>query len=110
MYTGDMISGTEAARIHLVNKAVPAAELMAEARRLAAKLARVPVPAIKFNKAAINHALLLAGLHNSWLFNAETTAELHCTEPGRAWMRRLYEQGLAEFLRAREAPFEDLDG
>ncbi len=109
MYTGDMISGTEAARIHLVNKAVPAAELMAEARRLAAKLARVPVPAIKFNKAAINNALLLAGLHNSWLFNAETTAALHCTEQGRAWMRRLYEQGLAEFLRAREAPFEDLD-
>ena len=70
----------------------------------------MPPPAIKFNKAAINNAQLLAGLHNSWQFNAETTAALHCTEPGRDWMRLLFEQGLAAFLKTREAPFEDLDG
>ncbi|GMV44695.1 MAG: enoyl-CoA hydratase [Pseudomonadota bacterium] len=109
MYTGDMIDGVEAARIHLVNKAVPRAQLMPEARRLATKLARMPRPAIKFAKAALNHQQTTAGLRSSWDYNLETTAMLHASEPGRLWMRRLKEMPLEDFLALREAPFEGLD-
>jgi enoyl-CoA hydratase/carnithine racemase len=109
MYTGDLIDGREAARIHLVNKAVPRAQLMDEARRLARKLARMPLPAIKFAKAALNHQQLAAGLDSSWQYNLESTATLHATEEGRRWMRRLKEMPLSEFLRLRERPFEGLD-
>lgn len=109
MYTGDMISGKEAVAMNLVNKAVPADRLMDEARRLAAKLARIPTPAIKFNKLAINQSQLLAGLHNSWLYNAEAAAALHSSPEGARWFRMLYEEGLKAFLKAREAPFRELD-
>jgi enoyl-CoA hydratase/carnithine racemase len=109
MYTGDLIDGREAERIHLINKAVPRDQLMPEALRLARKLARMPLPAIKFAKAALNHQQVTAGLHSSFAHNVETTATLHATAEGRRWMRMLKEQPLGDFLREREAPFRDLD-
>jgi enoyl-CoA hydratase len=109
MYTGDMIDGREAERIHLVNKAVPAPELMAEAKRLARKLARVPVPAIQTAKMALNNQQELAGLAQSWEYNRDVVAELHAGESGRHWMGLLKKHSLKEFLSIREAPFKDLD-
>ncbi len=109
MYTGDMIDGREAERIHLVNKAVPGDRLMEECRRLARKLARMPQPAIKFAKAALNHHQETSGMTSSWAYNVETTASLHAGESGRHWMRMLKEHSLKEFLEIREAPFKDLD-
>ena len=82
---------------------------MPEATRLARKLARMPLPSIKFAKAALNHQQLAAGLTSSWAYNMETTASLHASEEGRRWMRMLKEMPLAEFLRIREAPFRPLE-
>lgn len=109
MYTGDMIDGREAERIHLVNRAVPADRLMDEATRLARKLARMPKPAIKFAKASINHYQETAGLTSSWRYNVEAIASLHASPEGRAWMRKLKDMPLKNFLAEREAPFRDLD-
>lgn len=109
MYTGDLIDGREAARIHLVNKAVPRDQLKAESEKLARKCARMPGAAIKFAKAALNHQQQTAGLESSWTYNRETTAILHASEEGRYWMRLLKEHSLKEFLDIREKPFRDLD-
>lgn len=109
MYTGDMIDGREAERIHLVNKAVPADELMEEARRVARKLARMPVPAVQTAKAALNHQQEGAGFTESWNYNRDVVAELHAGESGRHWMGLLKGRSLKEFLEIREAPFKDLD-
>lgn len=109
MYTGDLIDGREAARIHLVNKAVPRDQLVAEAERLARKCARMPGPAIKYAKAALNHHQQTAGIESSWSYNRETTAILHASDEGRYWMRLLKEKSLKEFLEIREAPFRELD-
>ena len=109
MYTGDMVDGREAERIHLVNRTVPADQLMDEARKLARKLARMPGPAIKFAKASINHQQETAGLTSSWLYNVEVISTLHASEHGREWMRKLKEKPLKEFLKERELPFRDLD-
>lgn len=109
MYTGDMIDGREAERIHLVNRAVPGDRLMDEARRLARKLARMPGSAIKLAKASINHYQEAAGLTSSWAYNVEAIATLHASAEGRAWMRKLKDKPLKEFLAEREAPFRDLD-
>jgi enoyl-CoA hydratase/carnithine racemase len=110
MYTGDLIDGREAERIHLVNKAVPREKLKQETERLARKCARMPGAAVKFAKAALNHHQETVGLTSSWSYNRETTAILHASEEGRRWMRMLKERPLREFLAIREAPFRDLDG
>ena len=109
MFTGDTISGEDAARMHIVNKAVAPEALMAEATALARKLSRVPVPGIKFNKLAINNAQLASGMHNAWLYNVETTAQLHSTPEGGRWFRLLFQKGLKAFLKEREAPFKEFE-
>jgi enoyl-CoA hydratase/carnithine racemase len=109
MYTGDTIDGREAARIGLVNKSVPKGRLMPEARKLATKLARMPLPAIRYTKETLNQQQRIAGLMDSWAYNREAIAALHATEAGRLWMRRLKEMPLKEFLALREVPFEELD-
>ncbi|HOG45239.1 MAG TPA: enoyl-CoA hydratase-related protein [Anaerolineae bacterium] len=53
--TGDLIDAQEAFRIGLVNKVVPAAQLMEEARALAKKLAAKPPLALRAAKDAVDY-------------------------------------------------------
>ena len=55
LLTGDMISAARAYEIGLVNRVVPAAELMAEARRLAAVLAGKAPVAVRYILEAVHH-------------------------------------------------------
>jgi enoyl-CoA hydratase len=55
--TGTPISAAEAERIGLVNRVVPAADLMAEARKLAHALAAQPPIAVKYILSALNQGL-----------------------------------------------------
>lgn len=109
MYTGDLVDAREAERIHLINRQVPDADLKQESEKLARKLARMPLPSIKFAKAALNNQQVVAGLVSSFDYNRETTAMLHATAEGRRWMRMLKELPLSQFLEIREEPFADLD-
>jgi enoyl-CoA hydratase len=58
LLTGDPLSGAEAARIGLVNQAVPAAELKNTALALAKRLASGPPLATRFTKHVINKVVL----------------------------------------------------
>jgi len=55
--TGAQISASEAERIGLVNRVVPAAALLIEAKKLARELARQPPIAVRYIIDAINHGL-----------------------------------------------------
>jgi enoyl-CoA hydratase/3-hydroxyacyl-CoA dehydrogenase len=57
IFTGDQIGAEEAARIGLVNRVVSPQQLMAEARRLAERIARQGPIAVAKAKMAINQAL-----------------------------------------------------
>lgn len=57
LYTGDFIPAEEAARIGLYNRVVPAAELAAEARALAVRLARGPAFALAMTKEMLDREL-----------------------------------------------------
>jgi len=109
MYTGDLVGAEEALRMHLVNKVVPAASLMDETRKLARKLTRMPIPAIRHAKASLNQQQMLAGLLSSFSYNVETMAALHTTRKGREWMAKFNTMPLKEYLAMRDAPFEGLD-
>jgi enoyl-CoA hydratase len=54
LITSDFIDGETADRIGLVSKAVPAADLVAEAERVANKIARGPQDAARFTKRSLN--------------------------------------------------------
>ncbi len=62
LLTCDFIDGREAERIGLVSKAVPRAQLMPEAHRIAAQLAAGSQPALRFTKRALNQWLKLGGI------------------------------------------------
>jgi enoyl-CoA hydratase len=62
LFTGDKISGTEAAALGLVLKAVPPEELDAEVEALAERMATVPVNQLMMQKLVINQAIEAMGL------------------------------------------------
>ena len=55
-FTGDVIDAAEAARLGLVNRVVPAAELETTVRALAAKIAAGPPLALRLDKQMLNRA------------------------------------------------------
>lgn len=95
--------------MHLINKIVPADQLREKTENLARKLARMPVPAIKFAKSSINNQQIAAGLMTSFDFNVHAIAALHVSRDGQEWMRNLQKMSLKEYLEFRDAPFKGLD-
>ncbi|MDH3742243.1 MAG: crotonase/enoyl-CoA hydratase family protein [Hyphomicrobiales bacterium] len=65
MLTGDKITGSEAADIGLVLKAVPADRLDAEVEALAERMATVPANQLMLQKMVINQAIEAMGLANT---------------------------------------------
>ncbi|CDZ34176.1 Enoyl-CoA hydratase echA8 [Neorhizobium galegae bv. officinalis] len=109
MFTGDMVDAEEALRMHLINKVVPADQLKEKTENLARKLARMPVPALRYTKASINNQQMVAGLMPSFQYNIEAIAALHVTRQGREWMANLAKMSLKEYLAFRDDPFKGLD-
>jgi enoyl-CoA hydratase len=65
MFTGDLISGAQAAAWGLANIAVPAAELDAATDALARRIAGVPRSHLAMHKLVVNNAMLTAGLEQA---------------------------------------------
>lgn len=65
LFTGDRISGAEAAEMGLVLKAVPAATLDEEVEALAERMASVPVNQLTMQKMVINQAVEMMGLQQT---------------------------------------------
>lgn len=74
LMTGDSLTGGEAARIGLINRAVPPAALDAEVNKVVQKLLRMPQKAMRWTKASVNIAL--KQLVNSVL---DASLEYECT-------------------------------
>jgi enoyl-CoA hydratase len=96
IFTGDMIDAHEAYRIGLVNRVVPAAGLLAEARGMAAKIASKGPVALRFAKEAVDNGLEMdldrAGRFESDLF-------------GLCFATADQKEGMQAFLEKRPAKF-----
>jgi len=107
LFTGDTISGIDAARIGLVLEAYPAAELDFEADEMVRRIGSVDAEILATHKRVVNAQMELAGAKQSLRYAAELDARAHLsTGPRRSQFRKdMAEKGLKEALTNRDAPF-----
>lgn len=104
--TGDHFDAAEALRLGVVNEVVPANQLMAKARALAERIAMVPEPSVRFNKAVTCYGLLAMGLGAGMLMNIPLSALAHGSfNTQRAELMQAMQGGLKSFLDARDGKF-----
>ncbi len=96
IFTGEMFSAEEAYRIGLVNKVVPKASLMDEARAMAGKMTDKSASAIKLCKEAIDN-----GLEMDFARGARYEADLF----GLSFTTADCKEGISAFLEKRPAKF-----
>jgi len=77
--TGDHFDAAEAHRLGIVNEVVPAAELLPRARWLAERIALVPEPSVRLNKAVTCYGLMAMGLGAGMLMNTPLSALAHAS-------------------------------
>ena len=107
LLTGDSICGTDAARIGLVLKSVPAADLADEVAGLAARLALIDADLLSANKRIVNIGLELMGMRTLQRMAAEMDARGHLAPSRSEFNEAVRTQGLKEAVRRRDAPFGD---
>ncbi len=107
LFTGDTISGIDAARIGMVLEAYPAPELDFEADEMVRRIGSVDAEILATHKRVVNAQMELAGAKQSLRYAAELDARAHLSAgPRRSQFRKdMAEKGLKEALANRDAPF-----
>jgi len=105
--TGDHLDAAEALRLGLVNEVVPLDQLLPKARALAERIARVPEPSVRLNKAVTCYGLLAMGLGAGMLMNAPLSAMAHASYDAQRGdlLEAMKTGGLKAFLDARDGGF-----
>ena len=110
--TGRMIDGKEAARIGLINRAVPLDQLEDEVNRYAEGFAKFPRDGIAMGRAskqAVCDALgITSGMTNSWLMHTMNT-NIHFEEDEFNFFKARRDMGVRDAIHARNKFYELLD-
>lgn len=105
--TGDHFDAQEAYRIGMVNEVVPHDQLMARTRELAERMALVPEPSLRLNKAIAMQGLLAAGVQSGLLLEGALSTLAHVSHNEER--ERLFEErrknGMKGYLGMRDGPF-----
>ncbi|MCH7836385.1 MAG: crotonase/enoyl-CoA hydratase family protein [Chloroflexi bacterium] len=107
MLTGEALSGTEAERLGLASKAVPADELAGVVEAMARKLATIPSNQLALSKLLVNQTYENMGLRSSQLIGTLFDGAARHTPEGIAWRDLAMKEGFREAVRRRDAPFGD---
>ena len=106
--TGDHFDAQEALRIGMVNEVVPHDELMETARALAKRIALVPEPSVRLNKAITMQGMQAAGVHAGLLVEGALGALAHTSH--NEYREKLFEiqreEGMKAYLDKRDGPFQ----
>ncbi len=106
--TGDHFDAQEALRIGMVNEVVPHDTLMAASRALARRLALVPEPSLRLNKAIAMQGILAAGVNAGLAVEGALGALAHSSH--NEFRETLLEvqrtQGVKAYLDMRDGPFQ----
>jgi enoyl-CoA hydratase/carnithine racemase len=108
LFTGDCLSGAEAAEWGLAIEA-PAADRLAErAEALAERIARVPLNQLRMMKLLVNQQLYAQGLHATQVLGTLFDGMSRHTREGYAFQDLAAREGFRAAVRARDEPFGDL--
>ena len=106
--TGDHFDAEEAYRIGMVNEVVPHDDLMTRARELAGRIALVPEPSIRLNKAIAMQGLQAAGVTSALIVEGALSALAHASNDDYrdALQEAQRSGGVKAYLRMRDGPFQ----
>jgi enoyl-CoA hydratase len=105
--TGKPLSGTEAARVELINAAVPFARLEAEVRRRAEQLASLPLSQLSAMKLIVNQAYENMGLHSTQTLGPILDGLMRNTPDAERFIATAERDGVAAVVAERDGPFGD---
>jgi len=110
MYTGDTVSGTEAAEIGMINKAVPLDKLEEEVTILAERIGLQSPDALAVHKEAMNRWYQAMGMEASIMSAADYDLIYQQTQSAIDLQKKIREEGLKEAFTWRDTPYMDLRG
>ena len=106
LFTGDNMTGTEAAEIGLVNRAVPRDEVAAVARAYAERVSNVTLDAIYSHKEVTNRWFETMGM-NAAMAAANDLDAMGIAGPGMDRFNEVWKEGgVRPAVRDRDAPFK----
>ena len=105
--TGRALSGAEAARVELVNEAVPFAELEETVRRRAQELALIPASQLAAMKLIVNQAYEQMGLAATQTLGPILDGLMRNTPDAERFIERAARDGVPAAVAERDAPFGD---
>jgi enoyl-CoA hydratase len=107
LFTGDCLSGTEAAAWGLATECAPAEDLDERVEILLGRIARVPVNQLMMMKLLVNQTVLAAGLPATQFLGTVFDGITRHTKEGYAFQQRAAEVGFKQAVRERDEPFGD---
>jgi enoyl-CoA hydratase len=107
LFTGDCLSGQEAAEWGLAIESPPADQLDERTEVLLSRIARLPVNQLMMMKLLVNQTLHAQGLHATQVLGTVFDGITRHTDEGYAFQRRAAEAGFREAVRERDEPFGD---
>jgi enoyl-CoA hydratase len=108
LFTGDTISGKEAAACGMATMAVPADKLEEETEAIAKRIALISTDLISLTKGAINHSFELMGFRAALEYAAKIHDLSHTVPSAQGFMKTRSEKGLKAALVERDEKFGDL--
>jgi enoyl-CoA hydratase len=107
LFTGDSISGAEAAEWGLAVEAPPSDQLDERTEILLERIARMPVNQLMMAKLALNSALLSQGVATSTMVSTVFDGIARHTREGYAFQQRAAEVGFRQAVKERDEPYGD---
>ncbi|WP_024802815.1 crotonase/enoyl-CoA hydratase family protein [Nocardia sp. BMG51109] len=107
LFTGDCLTGRQAADWGLAVESCPAEELDERTEQLLNRIARVPINQLIMTKLALNSALLNQGVANSGMVGTVFDGISRHTREGYAFQSRSTTAGFRQAVRERDEPFGD---
>jgi enoyl-CoA hydratase len=108
LFTGDSLSGSEAAEWGLAIEAPAPAALDERTEVLVQRIARNPINQLQMMKLLVNQSLYAQGLHATQVIGTVFDGITRHTKEGYAFQAHAAQHGFKEAVRQRDEPFADL--